>query len=282
MPFGEETFSRLTDTYRRIRNTLRILLGNLHGFDPARDAVAPEKFTSVDAWIMHRLGEVVATCREAYAKYEYHRVYHTINQFCAVDLSALYVDITKDRMYCDRADSPRRRATQTVMHQVFGALCRLLAPVLAFTAEEAWGHFGGKNSIHTEKFPGGRCVQVRHGRGVGRVHRKAAAVARENRPGDRAGAAGQADRQLAARPSWCWRSRTRRCWPNCAGAKRNWRNFSSSVRSPCKPGTETRAVLKPSEAKKCARCWRHRTMVGLIEKSPELCDRCADAISTVS
>ena len=74
----------------------------------------------------------------AYAAYEFHKVYHTLNQFCAVDLSSLYVDITKDRMYCDAPDSPRRRATQAAMHHVFDALCRLLAPILVFTAEEAW------------------------------------------------------------------------------------------------------------------------------------------------
>ena len=75
--------------------------------------------------------------------YEFHKVYHTLNQFCAVDLSSLYIDITKDRMYCDAPDSPRRRATQAAMHQIFDALCRLLAPILVFTAEEAWGYLGG-------------------------------------------------------------------------------------------------------------------------------------------
>ena len=83
---------------------------------------------------------MIADCRAAYEAFEFHKVYHTLNQFCAVDLSSLYIDITKDRMYCDAADSPRRRATQTAMHKIFDALCRLLAPILAFTAEEAWRH----------------------------------------------------------------------------------------------------------------------------------------------
>ena len=83
---------------------------------------------------------MIEECRAAYAAYEFHKVYHTLNQFCAVDLSSLYVDITKDRMYCDAPASPRRRATQMAMHRIFDALCRLLAPILVFTAEEAWSH----------------------------------------------------------------------------------------------------------------------------------------------
>ena len=153
VPFGEEMFARLAETYRRLRNTLRILLGNLSDFDLARDGVSEEQFTLVDRWIAGRLQEVVATCREAYAAFEFHRVYHTLNQFCAVDLSSLYVDITKDRMYCDRPDSTRRRATQTVMHRVFDALCRLLAPLCPFTAEEAWNHGGHETSVHLALFP---------------------------------------------------------------------------------------------------------------------------------
>src|SRR4029077_15804482 len=137
VPFSEEIFSRLGDTYRRIRNTLRILLGNL--FDFSVEGTAPSAPTLVDRWILERLDQVIRDCRSGYEAFEFHKVYHTLNQFCAVDLSSLYVDITKDRMYCDAPDSPRRRATQAAMHRIFGALCQLLAPVLAFTADEAWG-----------------------------------------------------------------------------------------------------------------------------------------------
>src|SRR5438445_679203 len=166
VPFSEEMFTRLGDTYRRIRNTLRILLGNLFDY-PQRDTkgrasarpghgtphptLSPRRgedegeeslasATLIDRWILDRLDHVVAECRSAYAAFEFHKVYHSINQFCAVDLSSLYVDITKDRMYCDPSDSPRRRATQTAMLEVVDALCRLLAPVLVFTADEAWRH----------------------------------------------------------------------------------------------------------------------------------------------
>ena len=96
---------------------------------------------------------MIAECRAAYQAYEFHKVYHTLNQFCAVDLSSLYVDITKDRMYCDAPNAPRRRATQAAMHRIFDGLCRLLAPITVFTAEEAWSYLGASKSVHLELFP---------------------------------------------------------------------------------------------------------------------------------
>ena len=153
VPFSEEMFTRLGDTYRRIRNTLRILLGNLADFPVAgtADLEDERRFRSTGSRTAQNshssiagssivCKQVIEECRAAYAAYEFHKVYHTLNQFCAVDLSSLYIDITKDRMYCDAPASPRRRATQMAMHQIFDALCRLLAPILVFTAEEAWGH----------------------------------------------------------------------------------------------------------------------------------------------
>src|SRR5207248_7825466 len=112
-------------------------------------------FTLIDRWILERLNHVIIDCRAAYEAFEFHKVYHQLNQFCAVDLSSLYIDITKDRMYCDTPDSPRRRATQTVMHEIFDALCRLLAPILAFTAEEAWRYSvpPDRDSVHLQEFP---------------------------------------------------------------------------------------------------------------------------------
>src|SRR5437588_653114 len=150
VPFSEEMFTRLGDTYRRIRNTLRILLGNIR----ETSAEMPnESLTLVDRWILHRLQQVIIDCREAYAAYEFHKVYHALNHFCAVDLSSLYVDITKDRMYCDAQNSPRRCATQSAMREIFEALTKLLAPILVFTAEEAWSYLGRGSSVHVEEFP---------------------------------------------------------------------------------------------------------------------------------
>jgi len=153
VPFGEDLFKQTTEPYRRFRNILRILLANLDDFDGEKDAVSDDDFTLIDRWILERLNRVVTECKEAYAAYEFRKVFNTLNQFCAVDLSALYVDITKDRMYCDAADSSRRRATQTAMHRVFDSLVKLIAPILAYTADEAWEFAGHTESIHLETFP---------------------------------------------------------------------------------------------------------------------------------
>src|SRR6266404_1147175 len=153
VPFSEEMFTRLGDTYRRIRNTLRILLGNLFDFNSGQQESREADLTLVDRWILDRLDNVIADCRSAYERFEFHKVYHTLNEFCAVDLSSQYIDITKDRMYCDAADSSRRRGTQKVMNKIFDVLCRLVAPVIAFTAEEAWRHREEGKSVHLQEFP---------------------------------------------------------------------------------------------------------------------------------
>lgn len=153
VPFGEGLFKQVTEPYRRLRNTLRILLGNINDFDPVKDAVAYEDMPLLDRWILGQLQEVVREAMKAYDTYEFRKVFNVINHFCTGDLSAIYVDATKDRLYCDVVDSVRRRSTQTVMYEVFSSLCRLLAPILAYTADEAWEHAGHSESVHETDFP---------------------------------------------------------------------------------------------------------------------------------
>ncbi|MEM1085848.1 MAG: isoleucine--tRNA ligase [Verrucomicrobiota bacterium] len=154
VPFGEDLFKQVAEPYRRLRNTLRILLGNLDGFDPTMDRVAASHMPLLDQWILERLHQVVGECRKAYSRYEFRKVFNELNQFCATELSAVYIDATKDRMYCDAKNSVRRRATQTAMYDVFSSLCRLLAPILAYTADEAW-EFAPftEGSVHEQDFP---------------------------------------------------------------------------------------------------------------------------------
>lgn len=153
VPFGEELFKQVTEPYRRLRNTLRILLANIGDFDPTVHAVSADRMPLLDRWIMERLNTVIGEARAAYAAYDFRRVFTLINQFCANDLSALYIDITKDRLYCDDRNSLRRRATQTAMYSIFRSLCLLLAPILAYTTEEAWEHAGYEGSVHEQDFP---------------------------------------------------------------------------------------------------------------------------------
>lgn len=152
VPFGEDLFKQVTEPYRRMRNTLRILLGNIHGFDMAQ-AVPAAEMPVLDRWILERLNAVIGETRKAYEAYDFRKAFSAINQFCTSDLSAIYVDTTKDRLYCDSVNSLRRRSTQTAMTIIFSSLCRLLAPILAFTCDEAWEHAGYEGSVHEQDFP---------------------------------------------------------------------------------------------------------------------------------
>ena len=153
VPFGEDLFQQVGDPYRRLRNTFKILLGNLHGFQPETMTVEPAEMTLIDRWILERLHTVVSDCLKAYENFEFRKVFSAVNQFCAHDLSSLYIDMTKDRLYCDAENDPRRRASQTALWEVFDSLVRLLAPILAFTSEEAWSHAGREGSVHEQTFP---------------------------------------------------------------------------------------------------------------------------------
>ena len=151
VPFGEDLFKQVAEPYRRIRNTFRILLGNLDGFTPSDDK--PE-YTLLDKWILERLHEVTNECLKGYEAFEFRKVFNAINQFCTTDLSAIYIDALKDRMYCDAPDSPRRRASQAAMYEIFSSITRLLAPILAYTADEAWEHAAFTDgSVHLQDFP---------------------------------------------------------------------------------------------------------------------------------
>jgi isoleucyl-tRNA synthetase len=140
---SDEILGQLSEAYRRIRNTVRFLLSNLYDFDPVRDAVALGDLPALERWVLHRTHALAVRCRAAYESFDFHVVHHALNNFCSVDLSALYLDVRKDRLYCERAAGPERRATQTALHGIVDMLLRLMAPVLSFTAEEAWSFVPG-------------------------------------------------------------------------------------------------------------------------------------------
>ncbi len=135
---SDNIFKQLSETYRKIRNTARLFMANLGDFDPDSDSVPTSELPEIDKWALARLDKLVANVREAYDDYEFHIVYHEINNFCTIDMSKLYIDITKDRLYVEKKDSAARRAAQTVMYTVLDALTRLIAPILSFTADEIW------------------------------------------------------------------------------------------------------------------------------------------------
>jgi len=158
IPISKEILSHIGETYRLLRNTFRFQLANLCDFDPARDAVPVAQLDTLDRWVLHQVAGLIRECTAAYEAYEFHRVYQLCNQFCSVTLSATYHDILKDRLYTLGAAAPLRRSSQTAISQVFQALVKLLAPILVFTADEAWGfgiaqtEFSG-DSVHLQDWP---------------------------------------------------------------------------------------------------------------------------------
>ncbi len=300
VPFSEEMFTRLGDTYRRIRNTLRILLGNLFdypvaGIGDAGPRSAPAATTEldgptiIDRWILDRLDHVIAECRNAYTAFEFHKVYHSINHFCAVDLSSLYVDITKDRMYCDAPDSPRRRATQFAMHKIFDALCRLLAPVLAFTAEEAWSYTvagvgdagprsatAATNSVHLQLFP-----DCKAGATDDAVRQQIDQLLRLR------GVIGQA-LEKARQEKLIGNSLEARVILKCdrktigSVSKEELEEFFILSDLIIEDAGEASAMVEKTPYAKCARCWRHRETVGQSAAHPDLCDRCESVVASAT
>jgi isoleucyl-tRNA synthetase len=279
VPFGEDLFKQTAEPYRRFRNVLRILLANLSDFDASKHATPESEFTLIDRWILERLNIVVNECRAAYADFEFRKVFNTLNQFCATDLSALYVDITKDRLYCDAADSPRRRATQTAMHRVFEALARLLAPILAYTADEAWEFAGHAESIHLETFPEAdpafagdeatrQVAQFQRLRDEAQVAIDEAIKAGRFRKRERAAltiALSPDDPMLSLLDS----------------SRDEVLEFLMVSRYHVVGAAELKVTVAETDEPECPRC-RRSLIVGAREAHPDLCERCADVIADLS
>lgn len=154
---SETILARLTEAYRKLRNTFRFALGNLHDFDPEKDALPPAELREIDQWMLLRAEEITRRCRDWYDDFAFHRVFQTLYNFATTDLSALYFDVLKDRLYTTARTSKARRSAQTTLYRLIYALVRLLAPLMSFTTDEAWGHLrkvpGAPESVHVALLP---------------------------------------------------------------------------------------------------------------------------------
>jgi isoleucyl-tRNA synthetase len=276
VPFSDKLFEQNGEVYRRFRNTLRILLGNLHDFDATRDAVPNESLTLLDRWILERLHTVTKECLAAYADYDFRKVFITLNQFCAVDLSALHVDITKDRLYCDAVNSPRRRSAQTAMHRVLHDLTRLLAPILAFTADEAWQFAGREESVHEHDFPtpdpafaGTEATQA-----IAHLHTVRDVLQQEV---DKA----RKEKLIGSNLEAAAVIRIPENHPATAVLKDTEAAGEFLIISDLKVtgGDTLAAVVTRTSFQKCLRCWRHLPDIGSDVQHPALCGRCASVVA---
>ena len=152
---SNDILKRLSEAYRRIRNTCRFILGNLYDFDPAVNSVPYGRMAELDRFALQQLRDLVGKVLKGYERFEFHRVYHAIHNYCVVDLSAFYLDILKDRLYTSRTEGEERRSAQTVLYRIVTTLVKLMAPVLSFTADEIWWHLPHRptESVHLEAFP---------------------------------------------------------------------------------------------------------------------------------
>ncbi len=211
---SQEILQRLSDAYRRIRNTARYILGNLHDFDPAADGVPDGDLLELDRWALSRLEELVNRVERSYEEYEFHVLYHAVHNFCSVDMSAFYLDVLKDRLYTAPSKSLARRSAQTAMYRILDALTRLIAPVLSFTAEEIWripprragaerppGRLSPLRDAPSRRRTGG-ALRAPAGGALGRLQGPGARPQREeNRPLPRRPGADRSPRRRLARPA---------------------------------------------------------------------------------
>jgi isoleucyl-tRNA synthetase len=285
---SDEILKRMADSYRRIRNTMRFLLGNLHGFDPAQHALAPVQLLALDRWVLARAHELQAEVLEAYRSYAFHLIYQKVHNFCSVDLGSFYLDVIKDRMYTMPAASPARRSAQTVMWHIAESMVRWLAPILSFTAEEVWGYLPGerRESVFHETWHA--LPQV----AADGVHWDSLIALRSDvtRELEKLRDAGLIGAPLDARVDvYCGAAELARF--AALGGELRFLLITSEAQvheagSPPEgavPASNTGRsgvwiLARPSGDAKCVRCWQRRPDVGADARHPKLCRRCVSNI----
>ncbi len=285
---SEEILSRLAEGYRRIRNTCRYLLGNLYDFDPAADALPYGELHEIDRFTLHRLQRFVERMRRAYADYDFHLLYHGLHNFCAVDLSAFYLDVLKDRVYTSAPDSRARRAAQTSMYEVLDALVKLMAPVLSFTADEVWQLMPKRGdapeSVHLAEFPPVRsdllddALESRW-EVLLSVRDEVLKSLEAARKAKLIGTSLEAAVELLAEPQLLTRlSRYEADLPMIF--------IVSQVSLGALPGATSDGVklearVQRAKGRKCARCWTFSESVGRNDRFPDVCARCAAVLEEI-
>lgn len=282
MRCNDELIGRLSDSYRKIRNTLRYLLGNIDDFDPGTDSVPYSEMSEIDKWATQQLQQLIADTTTAYENFAFHRVFSMVHNFCTVQMSSIYMDVLKDRLYCDGQKSLSRRSSQTAMSKIVDAIVRLLAPILAHTAEEAWAVMKFKSedaeSIHLASMPKvddsidyktqeekwqkimslrDNCLLTLEG-------------LRQNKE--------IASNQEAAITITTGDEDTIKLLNDFGLDQFAGLCIVSEMKLEKAEG-ETKISAGKSNHKKCQRCWNYWPSVGTIDAEPDLCSRCSEVVS---
>ncbi len=284
---SQEILNHLIEAYRKIRNTCRFLLSNLYDFDPNYFRVPYEDLPELDRWALLRLGELIPKVTKAYEDFEFHAIFHALNNFCSVDMSAIYLDILKDRLYTFRKDSHARKSSQTVLFDVVVALTKLMAPILSFTSEEIWRMLPeaartGPNriSVHLSSFPevNAKWIDLELGSRWERlleVRVAAQAALEEQRREKIIGAPLEAGIQIEANPEkFGLLKQYEQVLPSLFIVSQV--ELKEVHNLPLKP--DFRVLVFKAKGNKCERCWNYREAVGQDAAHPTLCDRCLEAI----
>jgi isoleucyl-tRNA synthetase len=288
MRCSAEILQRVTDGYRKLRNTARFALGNLHGFEPARDSVATEDLLEIDAWAMAELEAVIGKVREAYDAYEFHTVYHTLYDFCTVTLSARYFDIIKDRLYTFAPRNQARRSAQTALYHIADALARMLAPILVFTADEVWENLPANSddprsaSVHMSTLPEPKAKadaalaadweRLFVVRDTVLIHLEIARVRKE------IGSSLEAEVKIEANST---------TYDLLKRHESDLRylfivsevHLIKGVDLPEDSSMTVRVDAGKAKGEKCERCWNYSTRVGESSRYPTVCERCVAALA---
>ncbi|MDP9171452.1 MAG: isoleucine--tRNA ligase, partial [Acidobacteriota bacterium] len=267
--------TRLAEAYRKLRNTFRYILGNIHDFNPATDTVPVDQLAELDQWILMRLSDLVARCRASYDEFAFHKVYRAVYDFATVDLSSIYFDVLKDRLYTSAARSHSRRSAQTALYQIAHTLVPLLAPILSFTMEEIWPHLGQAGSVHTAYFPGSvaptpgqtaqaakwdRLIEVRD------TVMKSLDTARDEKS---IGAPLEARVRLTAGGD---------LYPLLKEYERDLPGLFIVSQVELQEGRVLEAVIERASGIKCERCWKYTEDTGSSPEFPGICGACAEAV----
>jgi isoleucyl-tRNA synthetase len=296
MSLSQEILKRTADAYRRIRNTARFLLGNLHGFDPAKHLVAHADMLLLDQWAVHRAHELQERIKAAYARYDFASVVQDVQNYCVNDLGALYLDVTKDRLYTMREDSCGRRSAQTAMLHIAEAMVRWIAPILSFTADEIWSYLPGERPGNVlfatwheglKTLPADAQLSLEDFNTLLNTRSRVAASMEILRNARDIGASLEGDVWLGVDDELQERL-------SHVSEELRFLFITSSLQLGTKEevremrgGIETEFVdseasfshfVKKSSAPKCIRCWHHRPDVGSHKKHPDICGRCVSNV----
>jgi isoleucyl-tRNA synthetase len=285
---GDNILQQVSEAYRRIRNTARYILGNIHDFDPTAASIAHAELLVIDRWALSKLAGLSERVLKAYADYEFHVLYHAVHNFCAVEMSAFYLDVLKDRLYTAPAGSVARRSAQTAMYTILDTLTRLMAPVLSFTADEIWGYLPGRRaaSVHLDGFPQlgadliDPALEARFDQLLA-VRSEVSRLLEQARTAKLIGAGLEAQVLLAATPGPL-RDLLREEAAELAtlfivSRAQLVDSLADGVASEPLPGLVIR--VERADGEKCPRCWNYSTGIGSNAVHPEVCPRCAAALT---